>query len=180
MPTQLELFELPDDPDRAGGMVVGAWRGLRAWLAEIDRQLALMRPCTPHYGRFDTTARLLTAERLRGSSDVDALSEVAGRLCDARQAMGHHVHDLNRVWSRAELGVLLVEARNRGRLLAMGRSAPKVKGPRLDPGRLPADRLEVLIQTHRDMAVVEALRAERARRAGLKREEGRAGAAEHV
>ena len=94
--------------------------------------------------------------------------------------MGHHFHDLNRVWSRAELGVLLVEARNRGRLLAMRRSAPKPKGPRLDPSRLPADRLEMLIQTHRDMAVAEALRAERARRAGLEREEGRAGAAEHV
>ena len=76
--------------------------------------------------------------------------------------------------------MLLVEARNRGRLLATGRSAPKVKGPRLDPGRLPADRLDLLIQTHRDMAVVEVLRAERARRAGLEREEGRAGAAEHV
>ena len=71
-------------------MVVGAWWGLRAWLAEIDRQLAFMRPSTLNSGRFDATEHLLTAERLRGSSDVDALSEVGVRLCDARQAMGRH------------------------------------------------------------------------------------------
>ena len=46
----------------------------------------------------------------------------------------------------------------------MGPDRPKPKGPALDPLRLPDDRLQVLIQTHRDMAGLEALRAERARR----------------
>ncbi len=153
-------------------MVVAPWRGLRAWLAEIDRQLALMRPSSASYGRFDTTARLLTVERLRSSSDADALLEVAERLSWARRRMGFQVHDLDRVWSRTELGVLLLEARNRSRLLALGRSAPKAKGPQLDPPRLPDTRLDLLIQRHRDMAVVEALRAERARRGRLRQEEG--------
>ena len=145
-------------------MVVGAWRGLNAWLAEIDRQLELMRPSTPLYGRFDTTARLLTVERLRASTDGIALCGVCERLDAARRPMGHQLHDLSRVWSRAELGALLVEARNRRQLLAMGRSAPKPKGPRLDPTCLPADRLDALIETHGDLRVVEGLKAERTRR----------------
>jgi len=68
------------------------------------------------------------------------------------------------VWTRFELGVLITEATNRDRLLSLGRLAPRAKGPALDPARLPDDRLEHLIQTHRDLAVVEALRAERRRR----------------
>ena len=187
MSAQLELFDLSVDPDRGGGMAVRPWRGLQAWLEEIDRQLDLMRPSNPLYGRFDATAGLLTVERLRSSRDVAALLDAARRLSAARFATGHHFHDLNRVWTRAELGTLLVEARNRGRLLAMGRAVPKTKGPRLDPGRLPDDRLDVLIQSHRDMFLVETLRAERARRAAdapaakqAGREEGRARADERA
>jgi hypothetical protein len=60
--------------------------------------------------------------------------------------------------------VLITEATNRDRLLSLGRLTPRAKGPALDPVRLPNDRLEYLIQTHRDIAVVEALRAERRRR----------------
>ena len=164
MPALLELFDLPVDPDRCGGMVVPPWRGLRGWLEEIDRQLNLMRPSTPHYRRFDATARLLTVQRLRVTRDVEALEETATRLFEARRPCGYDLRDLHGVWSRTELETLLVEAVNRKRLLAMGRDRPEPKGPALDPRRLPDDRLQVLIQTHRDMAVVEALRAERARR----------------
>jgi hypothetical protein len=38
------------------------------------------------------------------------------------------------------------------------------RGPRLDPAYLPDDRLEALIQQHRDLQVVGALRSERRRR----------------
>ncbi|WP_033966676.1 hypothetical protein [Sphingomonas sp. Ant H11] len=63
-----------------------------------------------------------------------------------------------------ELGTLIVEATNRRTLLGLGRDAPRTKGPALDPRRLPADRLDYLIQTHRDIALVDALRIERERR----------------
>ena len=174
MQTQLELFEAPADPSRAGGMRVAPWRGLRPWLVEVDRQLRLMRPSTQLYARFNAHARLLTAERLRTSRDAAAVEEAACRLDEARGGAGLVFHDLDRVWTRAELGTLLVEARNRARLLALGRHAPKPKGPALDPRKLPDDRLEALIQTHRDVQVVDALRAERLRRARVQRgEEGR-------
>ena len=162
MPAQLELFDLPVDPDRGGGMVVPPWRGLRGWLEEIDRQLNLMRPSTPHYRRFDATARLLTVQRLRVTRDAEALEETAARLSEARRPCGYDLRDLHGVWSRARDA-----AGGGGQSRATaghGTRSCQAEGPALDPRRLPDDRLQVLIQTHRDMAVVEALRAERARR----------------
>jgi hypothetical protein len=51
------------------------------------------------------------------------------------------------------------------RISLVGRSCPeRMAGPRLDPRRLPDDRVDVLIQSHRDMGVVEALRCEKQRR----------------
>lgn len=150
------------------GMIVPPFTTLAAWLAEIDRQGALMRPRRRLYERFDRTARTLTAGRIRGAEDPVAIAELVGRLSAARYPWGHDLHDLDRVWSRAELGVLLTEAVNRQRQLAIGRVTPRPKGPRLDPRRLPDDRLEQLIQHHRDLRVVEALRAERRRRDTLR------------
>ena len=182
MTTQLELFDIVTDAKRGGGMLLPSWRGLRAWLIEIDRQLGLMRPSSAHYGRFDGTARQLTTERIRASCDHPAVRELTQRLSAARFPCSHHLHDLNRVWDRAELGPLVVEATNRDRLLAMGRSAPRPKGPRLDPSRIPEDRLDVLIQTHRDLGLVDALRTEKRRRVEARRlgGEGREDAGERV
>ena len=161
---QLDLFDTPADRVPAGGMRVPAFRGVAAWLVEIDRQARLMRPRRPLYDRFDGTARLLTPERIRACCDRAAITRLVERLRDARHPWGHDLHGLNRVWTRAELGVLITEATNRDRQLSLGRVAQRAKGPALDPARLPDDRLEHLIQTHRDLAVVEALRAERRRR----------------
>ena len=163
---QLDLFDAPADADRAppGRMRVPAFRGVAAWLDEIDRQARLMRPRRALYERFDATARLLTAERIRASCDQASISRLVQRLRDARRPWGHDLHGLNRVWTRADLGVLITEATNRERLLALGRLAPRAKGPSLDPVRLPDERLDHLIQAHRDLAVVEALRIERRRR----------------
>ena len=97
MPAQLELIDLPIDPDRGGGMVVPPLRGLRGWLEGIDRQLNLMRPSTPHYRRFDATARLLTVERLRVTRDAEALEETATRLSEARRPCGYDLRDLHGV-----------------------------------------------------------------------------------
>lgn len=163
-PAQLELFDLAPDPTHADGKRLRAWCGLPAWHDDLDRQSAIMRPSRPLYHRFEATARQLTAERIRSCRDLAAIARLVKRLSAARYPSGM-LHDLDRVWSRAELGVLLVEATNRRTLLAMGRDTPRAKGPALDPRRLPDDRLDHLIQTHRDLATVEALRAERERRA---------------
>jgi hypothetical protein len=122
-----------------------------------------MRASRPLYRRFEATARQLTAERIRTCRDAPAIARLVQRLSAARYPTGS-LHDLDRVWSRAELGDLLVEATNRRTLLAMGRDTPRPKGPALDPRRLPDDRLDHLIQSHRDLAVVDALRRERERR----------------
>lgn len=153
-------------PPRApgSGMIVPPFTTLAVWLAEIDRQGALMRARSRLYERFDRTARTLTPGRIRRADDPVAVAELVGRLRAARYPWGHDLHELDRVWSRAELGVLITEAVNRQRQLAIGRVTPRVKGPALDPRRLPDDRLEHLIQHHRDLQVVEALRAERRRR----------------
>jgi hypothetical protein len=140
---------------------------LRAWLIELDRQLAVMRPSTPCYQRFEAHAHKLTVAEIRATHDQASLCEVERRLRAARHPTGHHFHDLDRVWPRAELCALIVEATNRNRqLLAelMGREVREA-GPRFDPRLIPDARLDVLIQRHRDMIVVDACRAERARRA---------------
>jgi hypothetical protein len=150
------------------GMIIPPFTTLAAWLAEIDRQGALMRPRSRLYERFDRTARTLTPGCIRRADDAVAIAELVGRLRAARHPWGHDLHELDRVWSRAELGVLLTEAVNRQRQLAIGRVTPRPKRPPLDPRRLPDDRLDHLIQHHRDLQVVEALRAERRRRESLR------------
>ena len=163
-PAQLEMFDLVMDPITVDGMQIKPWCGLPAWHHELDRQSAIMRASQPLYHRFDATARQLSADRIRTCHDAPAVTRLVKRLSAARYPTGE-LHDLDRVWSRAELGELLVEATNRRTLLAMGRSHPRPKGPALDPRRLPDDRLAHLIQSHRDLGVVDALRAERERRA---------------
>jgi hypothetical protein len=148
------------------GMIAPPFSTLGAWLVEVDRQAALMRPRRQLYARFDQTARTLTAGRIRQADDMAAIATLVGRLRGARHSRGQALYDLDRVWSRAELGVLISEAEGRRRQLAMGRVLPQPKGPHLDPRRLPDDRLEHHIQHHRDLQVVEALRVERRRRAG--------------
>ncbi len=147
-----------------GAMRIAPFSNLAAWLAEIDRQAGLMRPSRRLYERFDRTARALTPGRIRLYDDGVSVADLVARLRAARHPGGHDLHGLDRVWSRPELGVLITEAVNRQRQLAMGRLEARPKGPRLDPRRLPDARLEHLIQHHPDLGLVEALRAERRRR----------------
>jgi hypothetical protein len=79
------------------------------------------------------------------------------RLRIAGAYPGADLHGLERVWTPAELGTLIVEATNRKPLLDLGRTPPRTKGPALDRRLLPDDRLAHLIQTHRDLAIVAAL-----------------------
>lgn len=132
------------------------------WLALITRLERTLRPSTPCYQRFDRAARQLTAARIAACTDAEAVALLERLLRAARYPTGFG--RLDRVWTRADLGELITAATNQGRLLAMGRTAPKPKGPRLDPRALPDDRLAWLIQHHADLHLVEALRAERRRR----------------
>lgn len=134
---------------------------LAAWLAEVERVERRLRCSTPAYRRFDALARRLTVAAIRASSDAPALEVLGRRLRAARYPSGFG--RLDRVWDRAELGELIVEATNRGRQLEAG-DRQRPAGPRLDPQRIPDDRLDHLIQTHRSLAFVEVLRAERRRR----------------
>jgi hypothetical protein len=94
---QLDLFDTPADRAPAGGMRVPAFRGVAAWLMEIDRQARLMRPRRPLYDRFDAAARLLTGERIRACCDRAAITRLMERLRDAHHPGGHDFHGLNRV-----------------------------------------------------------------------------------
>lgn len=135
---------------------------LRVWLTEVDRQTEKMRASTPHHQRLEKHARTLTVAEIRASRDEVAINEVQHRLRRARYP-DIHMWGLDRVWSRADLGLLIVEATNRSRQLRAG-DRQRAKGPTLDPRYIPDDRLDWLIQRHRDLVVVEALRAERWRR----------------
>lgn len=145
-------------------MRVPAYSGLAAWAQEISRQRQLMRPASPLYRRFDETARQLTADRIRAERDADMLEQLARELRAARYPAGWSLHDLNRVWTREQLGALISAAEGRARQLRLGYVDPRAKGPTLDPRLLPDHRLEALIQRHRDLETVELLRAERSRR----------------
>jgi hypothetical protein len=153
------------DPTHADGLRVSPWSDIAGWFADLDRQSTTMAPRRKLYRRFETKARQLTPERIRASTDAAAINQLVKRLSDARYPSGT-LHGLEHAWRRDELGPLIVEATNRRTLLELGRDRPHEKGPRLDPGLIPDHRLDHLIQTHRDIAVVERLRTERQRRAG--------------
>jgi hypothetical protein len=134
------------------------WEGMGSWVRQLASFPEGWQRSAEQDERFRKIARLLDVEKVRLCRHEDGLALVEERLADFRN------NDLGTVFSRAELGELLVEARNRIAQLRLGRAVPKVKGPRFDVTRLPIDAIERLIQSHPDMAIVEQLRAERARR----------------
>lgn len=141
------------------------WQGAGAWCRHVGRLAALDRPCGGPMGdRFKATARELTVERIRESRQLEDLERIAGWLDAARPSCSGSY--LAGVWSRRELGELIVEIRNRITLLRLGRDRPREKGDRFELERIPDDRLEWLIQRHPNLDLVDRLRAERARRRG--------------
>lgn len=160
---ELQSEREPQDPTRADGMRVTPWRDLAEWHAELDRQSTMMAPRRKLYHRFETKARQLTVERIRDCPDAPAIGRLVIRLSNARYPTGE-LHGLECVWRRDELGTLIVEATNRRTLFELGRARPREKGPTLDPARIPDDRLDHLIQTHRNLHLVDQLRTERLRR----------------
>lgn len=154
----------------SGALRVPSWRGPFAWSAEIYRQLDVLRCSTPRYTRFKATCVLLTTWRIR--SPVQCSADGVRQLLPILECahVNHGRLPLRTIyspctgWTSEELGTLLVEARNRMALAALGRDRARTRGPRFHPSLMPADRLASLIQSHPDMAVVEVLRAELRRR----------------
>ncbi|WP_336966384.1 hypothetical protein [Sphingobium aquiterrae] len=141
-----------------------AWVSMASWVRQVGHLLAIEMASGDHYHRVRESARALTAERIRECRHDDDLERAEGLLAAARHSFSGYLYGLERAFTKAELGVLLMEVRNRRRLLALGRDRARERGPRLDPACLPIEALERLIQTHRDLKLVERLRAERARR----------------
>lgn len=132
-----------------------------SWLRHMHRLFAIESPSSDHYARVRQTARELTVERIRLCRHTDDLARCETMLAQTNSGW---LYGLDQAFTRAERGERLVEVRNRIVLLGLGRAAPRTKGPRLDPARLPDDALLRLIQSHTDPRTVVALRAERERR----------------
>lgn len=154
----------PERPYRLDGREKAkafAWESMGAWVRHMHRLFAIESASSEHYARTRETARYLTVDRIRECRHDDDLARCEAMIVEARAGW---LYGLDRAFSRAERGTLLVEVRNRRSLLGLGRTAPKPKGPRLDPARLPAAVLDRLIQSHSDADLVDRLRMERLRR----------------
>ena len=144
------------------------WRGLDGYVAECLRVGARLRCCQRHYARCGRVYRSLDVARdVRTCLDEAALDRLRAFLA-AASAPGERVpygRPIAQEFTRAELGLLRMEVGNQLARVRSGRAgAPRLKGPRLEPVRLPDAALDRLIQTHRDIGLVERLRAEKARR----------------
>jgi hypothetical protein len=142
------------------------YASLAEWLALVTRIGGRIRPSRSHYDRCGRLYRNLRAGDIRCSRDVAAL-EGCESLFDRARGAGDVPagRGLQRVLTRAEIGALLVETRNRLDALRSGRAdRPRAKGPRFDPTRIPDAALERLIQQHPELQTVDRLRGERRRR----------------
>jgi hypothetical protein len=176
MTLQLALALEPDDVELgdaaiAGELQVTPWAGGANWVYEVRRLARIMQCRSAHHRRFERTCAQLTPWRLRSpvQCNAAAIAGILPLLEAAKRTVGYglpigNLGPQRTGWTRAEFGELLVVARNRKLLLELGRDRPKEKGPRFAPELLPIERLESLIQTHRDLDVVDRLRAERRRR----------------
>jgi hypothetical protein len=148
-----------------------AYASLAEWLDLVYRIGSRIQCAQRHYSRCARLYRSLCAGDIRSSRDIAAL-EACEQLF--RRARGPadipSGYGLQRALPRASIGALLVETRNRIDALRSGRAdRPRRKGPRFDPARIPNPALDRLIQQHRDLAIVERLRAERGRRLAVLR-----------
>ena len=138
-----------------------AWESMGAWVRHMHRLFSIESASTDHYTRTRDTARRLTVERIRECRHDDDLARCEAMLVEAQSGW---LYGLDRAFSRAERGTLLVEVRNQRHLLTIGRTEAKPKGLRFEPRLLPDAGLLRLIQTHHNPDVVRQLRDERSRR----------------
>jgi hypothetical protein len=156
-----------DEVRVAGTRIV--WRGLRGWLDAVARLNAgAIRASAPNYRRARSLMDSLQEDHVRECDDAEALADFEAFMRQSRHGAAGLWLDPTRNLDRAGIGVFIVLAANRHRTLAAGRPT-REKGPRFDPARLPAARLDHLIQSHPDLEIVARLREERRRRAGTPR-----------
>ena len=143
-----------------------SYASIAEWIDLVYRIGSQIRPSRTHYRRCRALYRSLGIGDLRNSRNIAALEACEQLFESARQAGDTPCgHGLGREFTRAEIGMLLVETRNRLAALRSGRAdRPRAKGPRFDPARIPDAALERLIQQHSDLETVDRLRAERNRR----------------
>jgi len=134
---------------------LAAWLKRALWLDAHERSAA------DHFDAVEAHGLVLTIALVRSCRDADALRQLVRFLGPVRSRYG----EFGRYFGRRRAGEIMGEAKNRVEQLAKGRTDPRVRGPRLDPTRLPDEALDRLIQSHKDLRVVEALRNERERRA---------------
>lgn len=143
-----------------------AWATISEWCAVVMDEGSRLHASTDNYLRLTRLYRSLTIDRIRASRDQVGLHRAA-RMFD----LGRHnpvpgFYTLARVFTRAGMGTMLVELRNRRAAVISGHAMfPRAKGPRLDPARLTDAALDRLIQSHPDLTLVERLRNERELRA---------------
>lgn len=142
------------------------WATVAQWCALVMEEGSKLRPSSKHYRRLSELYRSLTIDRVRRSTDRAGLHRAAQMFDLGRHEPIPAHHGLATVFTRAEMGTLLVELRDRRAALISGRATfPRAKGPKLDPGMLTDGALNRLIQSHPDLTLVERLRAERELRA---------------
>ena len=115
---------------------------LAEWLDLVYRIGGRIRCSRSHYNRCRRLYRSLCIADIRLCRDMAAL-EACERLFNRARSGGDVPagHGLQREFSRAEIGILLVEIRNRLDGLRSGRAdRPRSKGPRFDPGGSPMPR----------------------------------------
>jgi hypothetical protein len=143
---------------------------LAEWLDLVYRIGGQVQCSAAHYKRCGRLYRSLRVDDIRASRDITALERCEQLFNRARGAGDVPFgRGLQRELSRAEIGALLVETRNRLDALRSGRAdRPRHKGPRFDSARIPDAALERLIQQHPDLAILDRLRTERIRRLTVK------------
>ncbi len=144
------------------------WATIGEWCARVTDEGGKLRASSEHYGRLRALYRSLTVDHVRRSCDRPGLLRAEQMFNLGRFNAIPKYHGLASELSRAEMGTMLVELRNRRIALASGRAfLPRTKGPRLDPAQLTDAALDRLIQTHVDLNLVDRLRAERELRAAI-------------
>jgi hypothetical protein len=130
-----------------------AYGSIAEWLDLVYRIGGKIRYSSAHYRRCRQLYRSFRIGDIRSSRDLCTL-----KACELlfNQACGPGDvppgRGLQREFTRAEIGVLLVETRNRLNVLRSGRAdCPRPKGPRFDAMRIPNTALERLIQQHPDL-----------------------------
>ena len=139
------------------------WADLQGWLNCVFDLNRKFRPSEASFRRAGKLYRCLSIDLIRACDDEVFLEYFAALLRESRYADAPLRYGLGRVLKRPELGELIVETENHIRWIKSGKPI-KIKGPTLDPRLLPDERLDILIQSHKDMNVVQKLRNEKERR----------------